>query len=549
MGGTARGKKKATKVAAPAAAAPADGPKSGPQRTPQNPFEHTEETLYAVDKIINLRWARGNRQYLVRWEGYGESHDTWEPMENLVGCATQIRQYEQQRVQEDAAEKEKLVAKRQKLKDDAAAEQAALKARAAEAAAAAAGDGAAAGAENVDAAGEAILKRHQSKRGAVWEAYDLSGERPACKLFKPNGKDVCGAMPSAMAGTSNFWSHLWSHHRQKWYELKQKDGQLNAAGAAELVALKAAFTKMETEGAARLSDGRGSEFLSAKLPATEKATMDRITAEWVVDEDHAFNAASTVGFRRMMATATNGKYDGCCNKTVEHHVMAMGMEGKAECSEFHRELLAGGVKPAASGDLWSKNGTALFGLVSHGIRRVETPQPDGPPAVKWEMCEKLAGAVPCSAHRHTGEHIGELSDEAWAATGLKKPVQEIFVRVSDNGSNMIKGWQEGFQAPCADHTEELSVNLFTTHLEIASTFEKGRGMVGYFNSSVVGYSEESHGLHACQKMSNLPVKRLIQDVKTRWRSTHAMAEALRCNQVRVRVRRVRVRVRVPTPPP
>ena len=109
MGGTARGKKKATKAAAPAAAAPADGPKSGPQRTPQNPFEHTEETLYAVDKIINLRWARGNRQYLVRWEGYGESHDTWEPMENLVGCATQIRQYEQQRVQEDAAEKECMV--------------------------------------------------------------------------------------------------------------------------------------------------------------------------------------------------------------------------------------------------------------------------------------------------------------------------------------------------------------------------------------------------------------------------------------------------------
>ena len=33
------------------------------------------------------------------------------------------------------------------------------------------------------------------------------------------------------------------------------------------------------------------------------------------------------------------------------------------------------------------------------------------------------------------------------------------MRVSDNGSNMIKGWEDGFQAPCADHTEELSVNL------------------------------------------------------------------------------------------
>ena len=148
----------------------------------------------------------------------------------------------------------------------------------------------------------------------------------------------------------------------------------------------------------------------------------------------------------MMATATTGKYDGCDHRTIENHVVAMGMEGKAECTQFHRELLAGGVKPAASGDLWSKYGTALFGLVSHGIRREETPQGAGPPAVKWVMVEKLAGAVPCSAHRHTGEHIGELSDEAWAASGLTKPTEQIFARVSDNGSNMIKGWEDGFQA-------------------------------------------------------------------------------------------------------
>ena len=118
-----------------------------------------------------------------------------------------------------------------------------------------------------------------------------------------------------------------------------------------------------------------------------------------------------------MATATSGKYDGCCAATIEQHAVAMGMEGKEECTSFHRELLAGGIKPAASGDLWSKNSTALFGIVSHGIRRTETPQPGGKPAVKWEMVEKLSGAVPCSKQRHTGEHIGEMSNTAWAATG------------------------------------------------------------------------------------------------------------------------------------
>ena len=55
------------------------------------------------------------------------------------------------------------------------------------------------------------------------------------------------------------------------------------------------------------------------------------------------------------------------------------------------------------------------------------------------MKEKLAGAVPCNDHRHTGDNIGVLSHSAWGETGIQKPVEELFVRVSDNDSNMLKG--------------------------------------------------------------------------------------------------------------
>ena len=48
-----------------------------------------------------MRFVKGSREYLVRWEGYSTSHDTWEPMDNLVGCAEQIRAYEKQREKED----------------------------------------------------------------------------------------------------------------------------------------------------------------------------------------------------------------------------------------------------------------------------------------------------------------------------------------------------------------------------------------------------------------------------------------------------------------
>ena len=105
---------------------------------------------------------------------------------------------------------------------------------------------------------------------------------------------------------------------------------------------------------------------------------------------------------------------------------------------------------------------------------------------RWEMVEKLAGDVQCSDHRHTDEHIGELSNAAWAESGILKPTEEIFASISDNSSNMVKGWEDGFQVQCADHTEELSVNLYTNHPRLVTAFDKGRGIVGYFNSSVVG---------------------------------------------------------------
>ena len=126
-----------------------------------------------------------------------------------------------------------------------------------------------------------------------------------------------------------------------------------------------------------------------------------------------------------------------------------------------------------------------------------------------------ARLVPCSDRRHTGEHIGELSNAAWAVSGILKPTEEIFALISDNGSNRIKGWEYGFQVPLADHTEELSVNLYTNHPRLATTFDKGCGIVVYFNSSVVGYNKEGVGLHVCQKLLGVPEDTLTQDVKTR----------------------------------
>ena len=99
------------------------------------------------------------------------------------------------------------MAKRQKAKEDTAAEAAALKARAAAAALAGTGEAAAAcetegGDERVDGV-LCCLKRHKKKRGAVWTAFELTFDKPRCKLLKENGKDLCDAEPRL------------SHHRMR----------------------------------------------------------------------------------------------------------------------------------------------------------------------------------------------------------------------------------------------------------------------------------------------------------------------------------------------
>ncbi len=152
------------------------------------------------------------------------------------------------------------------------------------------------------------------------------------------GDALCGSVPTSLAGTSNYWSHLWTHHRLVWYELKLREGALNQAGEAAMVKLKEGLSNMAT-GTQVNHCICGEQFLSPNLPSDQKERMDRIVTEWIVDEDQCFNAESTPGFIAMMATATNGNYDGCCHKTVQGHVVAMGMEGKEEWFEAEYDSL------------------------------------------------------------------------------------------------------------------------------------------------------------------------------------------------------------------
>ena len=59
--------------------------------------------------------------------------------------------------------------------------------------------------------------------------------------------------------------------------------------------------------------------------------------------------------------------------TISQHVTAMSEEGIETAHNFHKRLQRDGIKPSVSADLWSKNGCALLGTLSHGIEAEDAP--------------------------------------------------------------------------------------------------------------------------------------------------------------------------------
>jgi hypothetical protein len=68
-----------------------------PGRSPPAPIDIAGEEEWEVEQVLDVKSTKAGWRYLVRWTGFSEAEDTWEPAEHLLNAQDLVADFRKRR--------------------------------------------------------------------------------------------------------------------------------------------------------------------------------------------------------------------------------------------------------------------------------------------------------------------------------------------------------------------------------------------------------------------------------------------------------------------
>ncbi|KAM4795879.1 zinc finger BED domain-containing protein 4-like [Rhinophrynus dorsalis] len=324
---------------------------------------------------------------------------------------------------------------------------------------------------------------------AVWNYFKICEDNPrmaACKVC--SARISRGGTKVSAYNTSNLIKHLRLKHQSEHAEFVKG----TSGSSQQQLTLQQTLARREK--------------MSKENPRAIKITEALV--HFIVLDDQPLSVVENKGFQRLV-NVLEPKYDMPSRRYVTDVVLPQVHD---QVKKHISSILHDGIKAISfTTDIWSSS-VSPVSLISLTAQWIDD---------NFELQQVMLHAKKFQGS-HTGEAIAGMLEGMLETWGIQKSSVHVVVR--DSARNMIRGMEDaGVQSiSCVAHTLQLAVSEgLLSQRSIADAVGVGRRIVGHFKHSNLAYSR----LQDIQLELGQTVKRLQQDVPTRWNSTFYMLQS------------------------